>query len=235
MPFVYSIGSQKSGLSSADSLMTNRLANTLARPLASFNDEELLWRMLDGEEEAFDALYDRREGMVYQFALRMSGSVSLAEDVTQDVFISLIQNGDHFDPARGSLSAYLLGMTRNRVLTLLRREKHFVSLVKEDGVEEVSLAENLVLDADPLIELDRAERVEAVRQAILALPLHYREVVVCCNLQEMTYEQAAELIGCPVGTVRSRLNRARSLLVQRLVERLSPDLDQNERTAYAVE
>jgi RNA polymerase sigma-70 factor (ECF subfamily) len=58
--------------------------------------------------------------------------------------------------------------------------------------------------------------IDAVRQAILALPAHYREVVVLCSLHEMNYEQAAEAIGCPVGTVRSRLHRARAMLIDKL-------------------
>jgi RNA polymerase sigma-70 factor (ECF subfamily) len=200
--------------------MTKRFAQTLAHPLASFDDEELLRRMLTGEEEAFEVLYDRREGLVYQFALRMSGSTALAEDVTQDVFMALIRSGGLFDPARGTLVKYLLGMTRNRVLTLLGRERTFVPLMEEEGEEEVSLARQMIVHADPLLELARAERVEAVRQAVLALPLHYREAVVLCNLEEMSYEEAAGVIGCPVGTVRSRLNRARALLVEKLAEKL---------------
>jgi RNA polymerase sigma-70 factor (ECF subfamily) len=200
--------------------MTKRFAQTLAHPLASFDDEELLRRMLTGEEEAFEVLYDRREGLVYQFALRMSGSTALAEDVTQDVFMALIRSGGLFDPVRGTLVKYLLGMTRNRVLTLLGRERTFVPLMEEEGEEEVSLARQMIVHADPLLELARAERVEAVRQAVLALPLHYREAVVLCNLEEMSYEEAAGVIGCPVGTVRSRLNRARALLVEKLAEKL---------------
>ena len=176
----------------------------------------MLRRVLIGEEEAFDILYDRRERLVYQFALRMSGSATLAEDVTQDVFMALIRHGHLFDPARGTLVKYLLGMTRNRVLTLLQRERSFVPLMEDEGKEEIAVAENLIAEHDPSVDLARAERVEAVRQAILALPWHYREVVVLCNLEELSYEEAAGLIGCPVGTVRSRLNRARALLAEKL-------------------
>jgi RNA polymerase sigma-70 factor (ECF subfamily) len=172
--------------------------------------------VLAGDEEAFDALYNRREGLVYQYALRMSGSVALAEDVTQDVFMALIRRGHLFDPARGTLTKYLLGMTRNRVLTLLQRERSFVPLMEEEGEEEIALAESMIVRADPVVEISRDERVEAVRQAVQALPLHYREVVVLCSLEEMSYEEAANVIGCPVGTVRSRLNRARALLVEKL-------------------
>lgn len=190
-----------------------------AQPALSAQNEDaaLLQRALVGDEEAFDLLYTRRAGVVYQFALRMSGSVSLAEDVTQDVFISLLRSGHKFDPARGTLPQYLLGMTRNRVLTLLQRERNLVPLAMEEGEDGTAFLERTApVQDDPLFELTRAERVEAVRQAVLALPLHYREVVVLCNLDELSYEQAAQLIGCPVGTVRSRLNRARALLLEKL-------------------
>ncbi|MBI1764754.1 MAG: sigma-70 family RNA polymerase sigma factor [Acidobacteria bacterium] len=186
-----------------------------AHSLSSRSDEDLLRLTLDGDEQAFDLLYERRAGAVYQFALRMSGSNALAEDVAQDVFMALIRRGQLFDPARGTVIKYLLGMTRNRVLTLLQREQSFIPLV-EEGEEESALANQAADVADPLLELARHERIEAVRQAILALPLHYREVVALCNLDEMSYEQAASVIGCPVGTVRSRLNRARALLVEKL-------------------
>lgn len=192
------------------------MTNASAPQISSLSDEELLRLTLDGDEQAFDLLYDRRSGAVYQFALRMSGSNALAEDVTQDVFMALIRRGQLFDATRGTVIKYLLGMTRNRVLTLLQRETTFVPLLEEEGEEEKALAGRTAEVADPLVELARNERIEAVRQAILALPLHYREVIALCNLDEMSYEQAASLIGCPVGTVRSRLNRARALLVEKL-------------------
>ncbi len=192
------------------------MTNPSAFQSTSLSDEALLRLTLDGDEQAFDLLYDRRAGAVYQFALRMSGSNALAEDVTQDVFMALLRRGQLFDPARGTVIKYLLGMTRNRVLTLLQRENNFVPLQEEEGVKETALAGRVAAEADPLFALARHERIAAVRAAILALPLHYREVVALCNLDEMSYEQAASVIGCPVGTVRSRLNRARALLVEKL-------------------
>ncbi len=207
---------QRTGKPVAHCLTMRRLAPLPARPLANESDEELLRRMLTGEEEAFEVLYDRREGLVYQFALRMSGSAALAEDVTQDVFLSLIRHGHQFDAGRGKLAKYLLGMTRNRVLTLLQRERSFVALTDEDEDEDLSLPASLITHEDPLLKLTRAEQTETMRQAILALPLHYREVLVLCNLNELSYEDAAGILSCPVGTVRSRLNRARGLLLDKL-------------------
>jgi RNA polymerase sigma-70 factor (ECF subfamily) len=184
--------------------------------LATTNDETLLRLMMAGDGDAFAALYDRRQGGVYRFALRMSGSHAVAEDVTQDVFVALMRDGSGYDSSRGSVAAYLYGMARNRVLKRLARDRSFVSLSNEATDEAAAGDQRFVTGDDPLDELTRNETIEAVRQAILALPPHYREVVVLCNMQEMNYEQAAAIIGCPVGTVRSRLHRARAMLIDKL-------------------
>ncbi|MGA2324776.1 MAG: RNA polymerase sigma factor [Bryobacteraceae bacterium] len=171
------------------------------------SDEDLLQRMLSGDEEAFVALYLRRQGGVYRFALHMSGSATAAEDVTQEVFLALMRDGAKFDPRRGSLAAFLYGIARNHVLR---------SLDRPASRELEARAELASPDSDPLGLVTRNETIEWVRSAVLALPLHYREVVVLCELHEMDYAQAATAMGCAVGTVRSRLHRARGLLAQRL-------------------
>lgn len=188
----------------------------MAKTGAHKSDEELLRLMMAGDGDAFEELYDRRQGGVYRFALRMSGSAEIAEDVTQDVFMALMRDGHQFDPARGNVAGYLFGMARHRTLKRLRRERTFVSIT-EDGEEGgETFDELLIASADPFADLTRSETADLVRQAVLALPEHYREVVALCSLGEMSYEQAAEVIGCPVGTIRSRLNRARGMLVRKL-------------------
>ncbi len=184
--------------------------------LAQYKDEDLLPRMASGDLAAFEMLYERRQANVYRFALRMSGSESIAEDVTQDVFIALMRDAHQFDPTRGALSTYLYAMTRNRVLRRLERDRSFVAIPEEEDNESAVTDERMVVRQDPLTELARHEVIDAVRQAILTLPTHYREVIILCNLHEMNYEEAARVIGCAVGTVRSRLSRARELLMQRL-------------------
>jgi RNA polymerase sigma-70 factor (ECF subfamily) len=189
----------------------------MAKAGAQVSDEELLRLMLAGDGSAFEQLYDRRQGGVYRFALRMSGSAEIAEDVTHDVFMALIHDSCQFDPSRGSVAGYLLGIARHRVLRRLRRERSFISMTEDvEDRGETLIDEQLIADADPFADLTRSETVEMVRQAVLALPEHYREVVVLCSLSEMSYEEAADLIGCPVGTIRSRLNRARGMLVKKL-------------------
>jgi RNA polymerase sigma-70 factor (ECF subfamily) len=178
------------------------------------SDAELLRQMLAGDASAFASLYDRCQGGIYRFALRMCDSESIAQDVTHDVFLALMRDGEQYDPARGTLVAYLYGIARNRVFQLLKRERNFVSM--DEDAEEFMWTEAAIAPDDPLVELSRNETIEAVRQAIMALPAHYREVVLLCNLHELSYEQAASVIGCAVGTVRSRLHRARLLLLEKL-------------------
>lgn len=184
------------------------------------SDAELLRLMLAGDEEAFVELYGRRQGGVYRFAMQMCGSTSIAEDVTQEVFMALMQDGGNFDPSRGSLAAYLYGIARNHVLRLLQRDRAYVPIADErddgQGGAASSAYDELVAPCDLLADLTRSETIEQVRQAVLALPAHYREVVALCELQEMSYAEAAGVLGCAVGTVRSRLHRARAMLIEKL-------------------
>ncbi len=175
---------------------------------SSLSDEHLLTRLSAGCEESFTTLYGRHQGRVYRFALEMSGSPAIAEEVTQEVFLGLLNGGVRHDPARGRLSSLLMGVARNQVLRLLRRDARY----EPDPVE----GERPGREADALAKLTRREAIESVRQAILSLPPNYREVVALCDLEEMDYGEAAEALGCPVGTVRSRLHRARAMLTEKL-------------------
>ena len=180
-------------------------------------DSELLRSMLAGDEEALALLYRRRQGNVYRFALQMCGSKSIAEDVTQEVFLFLMREGHVFDPARGSLSSFLLGVARNHVLRRLRVDQ-LLTPIGEDTDDEQSFVASMPGDSDlgPLNDLARTETIELVRKAVLSLPPKYREVVVLCELQDVSYVEAAEVLGCAIGTVRSRLHRARALLLAKL-------------------
>lgn len=179
------------------------------------SDNELLRLMQTGDEDAFARLYRNRHAAVYRFALQMCGSQALAEDVTQEVFLVLILGGEIFDPARGSLSAFLYGVARNQILRRLRRERFYAPLEPADGADGREAVE-ASSSSRPLEELDRTETIESVRRAVLSLPERYREVVVLCDLEELSYAETAEVLGCAVGTVRSRLHRARSILIEKL-------------------
>ncbi|HWC78304.1 MAG TPA: RNA polymerase sigma factor, partial [Blastocatellia bacterium] len=182
------------------------------------SDNDLLRLMRSGDEEAFALLYRRRQAGVFRFALQMSGSREVAEDVTQEVFIVLISEAERYDSSRGSVAAFLYGIARNHVLRRLQRDRDrtFISLDADSNGHNTESHPAFVAAADPLGDLTRAETVETLRSAILTLPAHYREVVVLCDLHEMDYREAASVLGCSIGTVRSRLHRARNLLVEKL-------------------
>ncbi len=184
-------------------------------------DAELLRRVASGDEDAFTALYRRRQGGVYRFALHMSGSQTIAEDVTQEVFLALMRDADRYDSTRGSLAAYLYGIARHHVLRAFERERHLVTLADEIDETNERVNEQLIAGDDPLGDLTRGETIERVRQAVLALPAHYREVVVLCELHELSYAETACALDCAVGTIRSRLHRGRALLFERL--RVAPE------------
>ena len=181
----------------------------------SDTDEELLLRIHSGDEQAFVSLYRKRQGAIFRFALHMSGSEAVAEDITQEVFLALIRDGCGFDPTRGTLSGYLYGIARKLMLRHIERGRLDVTL--ESDLEDTALPEMSVTD-DPLQDLTHREGIEALHRAVLALPRRYREVVVLCDLEEVDYAEAALVLRCPIGTVRSRLHRARGLLLEKLTQ-----------------
>jgi RNA polymerase sigma-70 factor (ECF subfamily) len=190
------------------------------------SDDDLVRRLRAGDEDGFRELYGRWQGPIYRFALRLSGAAQVAEDVTQEVFMALL-GGTGYDAARGPLGAYLYGIARNQTLRRLDRERGLVALPDEPA----GAAPRSANGGSPHDELERRLEVEAVREAVLSLPPHYREPVVLCELQALSYDDAARVLGCPVGTVRSRLHRARELLAAKLGAPPSAARTQRRRSA----
>lgn len=182
----------------------------------TWSDAELLRLIVAGDESAFTALYRRHQGAVYRFALLMSGSAHIAEEVTQEVFLALLREAQRYDPARSALTSYLYGVARNQVLRLLSRERPYVPLVEENEEGEAAPLPQLIAQDNPLSDCTRNEVSRLVRQAVLALPARYREVIVLCDLQELSYAEAALALDCPLGTINSRLHRGHALLLKRL-------------------
>jgi RNA polymerase sigma-70 factor (ECF subfamily) len=172
-------------------------------------DADLIERALGGERDAFEAIYRRYQAIVYRFARSMTGSASMAEDVTQEVFVALMRDLDRYEPRRAGLSTYLYGVARNVTRARLRYEQRFVNL------DDVSFDESEPAGRDdPSAALARSEDLVRLRQAIVGLPSRYREVVILCDLHGLSYAEAARVIDTPVGTVRSRLHRGRNLLLE---------------------
>jgi len=178
-------------------------------------DDVLLWRAAKGDEEAFTLLYRRYQAAMYRFALRMTGSAWAAEEIVQDVFMTLMRAPKKYDASRGTLGGYLYGIARNRVMKHLERLPREVPLEQKN--EDGSGAGIVLQDAvTPATWAEARERMKQVRTAVLELPAEFREAVVLCELEELSYEEAAQAAGCPIGTIRSRLHRGRALLLAKL-------------------
>jgi RNA polymerase sigma-70 factor (ECF subfamily) len=166
----------------------------------------MTWSEKIRDRESFTALYRTHHPGVFRFALSMSRDPVVAADVTQDVFVWLIRHPGSFDPARGELSSFLIGVARKFLLRRAQNDQRLVPL--EEGAHRLS--------ERPDDEDDEGNSVAALRAAIAALPPRYREVVVLFDLEGLSYEEVAAAVGCATGTVRSRLHRARQFLARKL-------------------
>lgn len=178
-------------------------------------DDALLRRAGKGDEDAFTVLYRRHQAALYRFALRMTGNAWAAEEIVQDVFMILMRDPKKYDASRGTLGGFLYGVARNRVMKHRERLPREVAL--EENNEDGAGVGMVLQDAStPATYAEKRERSNLVWSAVLELPAEFREAVVLCELEERSYEEAAQLAGCPIGTIRSRLHRGRALLMARL-------------------
>jgi RNA polymerase sigma-70 factor (ECF subfamily) len=169
-----------------------------------------LWdRFRAGDREAFTIIYRRYYAEVTRFAIYMSGEQSKGEELSQDVFVWLMDHPKAFDSQLGTLPAFLKGIARNLVRRQWRNERRWRSL------EEMNLrqpeAKELIAPSE---ETSAGADAALLRKAIIRLPLKYRAAIVLCDLEGESYEEAAVALQCPVGTVRSRLHRARRMLAE---------------------
>ena len=180
-------------------------------------EAELLRRAGQGDEAAFLLLYERHRTAVFRFACRMLGSEPLAEDVTQECFLAVLRRPEGYQPDRGaSLRTYLCGAARHLALKQLKRRGQETTT---DEPPEGSTGSN---ESDPLARVIDEEAAGAVRQAVSALPPLQREVVVLFEYEDMSLAETAAVCGIDVGTVKSRLHRARGRLRRALAPLLGP-------------
>jgi RNA polymerase sigma-70 factor (ECF subfamily) len=178
-------------------------------------EDALLKRSAKGDERAFTELYRRHQPPLFRFAVRMTGSSWAAEEIVQDVFMMLVREPKKYDARRGTLGAFLYGVARNRIMKHLERTPRDVSL-DEKGEAGQEAHPQLHEQMTPARWAELRERRGQVRAAVLELPPEFRETVVLCELEEMSYDEAAHALDCPVGTIRSRLHRGRALLLAKL-------------------
>ena len=191
-------------------------------------DIELMRRLSSGDEGAFLEFYRRHQGGVYRYAVHMTGRPEAAADVVQETFLTLIRQAGKFDAEKGAPGAFLYGIARNHVRKLQYKESRYVALGEESDDAPTGNGTggnqngNGYYSGNPgqtetaLDGLERSEAIQRLRDAVLTLPDHYREPITMCDLEGKSYEEASVLMACPVGTVRSRLNRARSILLEKL-------------------
>ena len=162
---------------------------------------------------AFQLLYERHWNAVYRFAWLLTRSVPDAEDITQECFLALIRKKAFFDPARGQLRTWLIGVARNQHL---QRRRDLPPEGDSDGVEKVGVSSTL---DEGLIRLERAE---AVRRAIETLPAAQRDALYLFEFEGMSLADIAEVLEIEPNAVKARLYRAREQL-KRLLAPLYPD------------
>jgi RNA polymerase sigma-70 factor, ECF subfamily len=180
---------------------------------------------------AFNTLYRRHQAPLYRYALLRSGRADVAADVMQDVFLALMTNSLKFDPARGALQPFLFGVARN---LLLKRDEAARRYVSTATGEDDELANDFAADGAPSPEqrVLANESAEQVRRALGQLAPHYRDVLILYEIHDLSYLEISHICGIDLGTVRSRLSRARA----KLTELLTPaDTAQCESTRRADE
>jgi RNA polymerase sigma-70 factor, ECF subfamily len=178
------------------------------KPAARPDDASLARRLAAGDRLALAAVYEREAAAVYRYALGVCGNAAWAADATQDAFIALASRPATFDAARGTLGAWLAGVARHALLAHWRGAKDLSPMedVDDDAAAELSIDTLLV----------RKQDSDALWAAIRALPWPFREALVLVDLQERPYEQAAQIAGIELNTLRSRLHRARARLAAQL-------------------
>jgi RNA polymerase sigma-70 factor (ECF subfamily) len=158
--------------------------------------------MTDGE---FQAIFAEHKNAVYQFAWRMSNSASVADDISQDVFLTLLRGEAEFDHARGSLRALLLSIARHLIWKRWRREQKWTSLEDEGFLS-------------PAVDFESLSKQQAVAAAVAALPPLQREALILATYEELSLREIAGALMVEVGTVKARLHRARENLKTMLAD-----------------
>jgi RNA polymerase sigma-70 factor (ECF subfamily) len=192
-----------------------------AASVAGAADADLLRRCAAGETAALAALYQRHGGAVFRYAWLVTGAEAAAADAVQDTFLALFNRASGFDPARGSAVGYLCGIARHLAL-----RHHDARLEPTAQIEDVAQQrEDDGATLPPPAAAERAQSLVRLYAAIRRLPPHYRDVLVLVELQELSYAEAAAVAGIELGTVRSRLSRARDRLRELLLDGDARTLD----------
>jgi RNA polymerase sigma-70 factor, ECF subfamily len=175
---------------------------TTPTALQRLADEDLMTLVERRDPDAFAVLYDRHGGAAYSLAHRIVGDRAVAEDVTQEAFLSVWRSGARFDASRGSVRSWTLGIVRNRAIDALRRAS--------GSAPKLDLDDDALLETQPATELTdstaiRRETSRNVRGALRELPAEQSEVIGLAYFGGFTHAEIAEMLGMPLGTVKGRM------------------------------
>lgn len=179
-------------------------------------DADLLPRCRVGDEVAWRELVTRHTRRVFGLAYRFTGRVDEAEDLTQEVFVKVYQTLGRYRESDGPFGGWLMAVARNHAIDHYRRRKQ-ERLRRAD--DPAALEAMPAREEHPIAGLEREERARLVHSGLQSLPLDLRLPLILCDLQGLPYEAIASELGIPLGTVKSRINRARLELAKRLVGR----------------
>jgi RNA polymerase sigma-70 factor, ECF subfamily len=193
-------------------------------------DLDLLGQMRAGDQKALSVLYARHQAPLYRFAMLRSGSAPMAGDVVQDIFVALIEDRLTFDPARGSLAGFLFGVARNFILKREEAARRFLPIqyANDESEDEIDI-DFVDINPLPLEKILADDRAEAVRRALNKISPHYRDVLILYEMQDLSYVEIAHICNIDIGTVRSRLSRARAKLLLLLSRSEAINSDQQTR------
>lgn len=189
------------------------------KKLASLSDEDLMALVAEKDAAAFELFYERHGRAAFSLAYRILGDRGQAEDVTQETFLSTWRSNAAFDPARGSVRTWILGVVRNRAIDLVRRESAKRSprleLRSDEAIEETSSA------ASTEEEAMRRETQREVRTVLDGLPPAQAQVVQLAYFGGFSQSEIANVLGLPVGTVKGRMRLALTKVRSGLAEQVS--------------
>jgi RNA polymerase sigma-70 factor (ECF subfamily) len=179
-------------------------------------DADLLPACRGGDEAAWRQLVERHTRKVFGLAYRFTGRADEAEDLTQEIFVKVYQTLHRYREADGPFGAWLMALARNHAIDNYRRGRQERARRTEDPlVLETAEAR----EEHPIAALEREERARLVHRGLAALPPDLRQPLVLCDLSGLPYDEIARTLGLPLGTVKSRINRARLELAKRLLGR----------------
>ena len=177
-------------------------------------DAELARAVAAGDSEAFERLYEQHHKRVFSLCLRMLGSVPQAEDLTQEIFLKVYRTLSSYRPDSGALVTWMVRVGRNHLIDHYRKFKTERTHTDSLEVEYEKAEENPTRYASPEQALEKLELSERVHQALLRVSEDLREAVVLRDLEEFTYEEIADMLKLPLGTVKLRINRGRAELAR---------------------